>query len=91
MEHARVTVYEDFTQSLVERFDRIKPEALPIETFSNINEEVYEKQKEDVNTVTLGEEQLPPPIAAVEVLTSVRGSKLAYLQYGPKHLTLRVC
>ena len=89
LKYARVTVYVEFTQILVKRFDRRKLEALSIETFSNIDEEVYEEKKEDVSTDNLGEEKLPPPPAVVEVLASVGGA-LAYLQDGLENSTLRV-
>ena len=45
MKQERVTSYADFTQMVIKNFDIRKPEALSIETFSNIDEEVYEEKK----------------------------------------------
>ena len=87
MKHARVTVYAEFTQRLVKRFDKRNLEAHSIETFSDNKEKVYEEWKGSADT--LGEEKLPPPPAVVEVLASM-GGEIASLQDGPKHSTLRV-
>ena len=68
LKHERVTVYVEFTQRLVKRFDRRKLEQISIETFSDIGEEVYEEKNEDFNTDTMREEKLTPPPPPIDVL-----------------------
>ena len=78
LKHARVTVYAEFTQILVNMCDRRNPEAHYIETFFDNKEKVHEEQKGD---------QLPPP-PPERVLAHIGGA-LEFWQEVPNNLTFR--